>query len=220
MCFSAGASFGASAFLAVVGIAAIKKVQEPSRILFASIPIIFSVQQFIEGLLWISFNNSNYVFFQEISAYLFLTFAHIIWPITVPLSILLLEKEVKRKKILQLFLAMGTLAALYLACCLFVFDLKVQAGNYHIHYELNYPDKFTNFIKILYFIPTVISPFFSSIRRMSFVGWAIFFSLILSRLFFGEYLISVWCYFAGLISLLVLIILGTFYKSQKIIPHF
>ena len=54
MCFSANASFGAGVVLTIIGVAAIKKVQHPSQILFASIPLLFAVQQISEGILWIT----------------------------------------------------------------------------------------------------------------------------------------------------------------------
>ena len=54
MCFSSNASFGASAVLAVVGVVAIAKAKNTPGRLFAAIPIIFSIQQFAEGMLWLS----------------------------------------------------------------------------------------------------------------------------------------------------------------------
>ena len=45
MCFSATASFGASIVLTGIGVASLKQVKEPAQYPFASIPLIFGVQQ-------------------------------------------------------------------------------------------------------------------------------------------------------------------------------
>lgn len=56
MCFSMEASFGASALLLGTGVAAaIKATSSPQRML-ALIPLLFSVQQFAEGWLWLGLN--------------------------------------------------------------------------------------------------------------------------------------------------------------------
>jgi hypothetical protein len=53
MCFSAGASFGASAVLGAIGIVTLTKAKTTDQIPFASIPLLFAVQQAVEGTLWI-----------------------------------------------------------------------------------------------------------------------------------------------------------------------
>ncbi len=57
MCFSASVSFAASALLGGSGIVAIKKSESPRMLAFASLPIIFGVQQLTEGILWLTFSN-------------------------------------------------------------------------------------------------------------------------------------------------------------------
>ena len=58
MCFSASASFAASAALVSLGLLAVKKTDNKKDIPFFSIPFGFALQQAIEGLLWLSVNNS------------------------------------------------------------------------------------------------------------------------------------------------------------------
>lgn len=54
MCFSVSASFITSAVLFAGGVAAIKFSTNKHQPPFATIPFIFSFQQFCEGLLWLS----------------------------------------------------------------------------------------------------------------------------------------------------------------------
>lgn len=59
MCFSTTASFVAGTFLTVIGVASVKKVKGPGQLMFAVIPLVFAVQQFSEGFVWMSLLNSN-----------------------------------------------------------------------------------------------------------------------------------------------------------------
>lgn len=75
MCFSAGASFSAGAVLAVIGAASLKQVQRPSQIAFASIPMLFSIQQVAEGVLWVTLPDPSAITTQHVATYMFLFFA-------------------------------------------------------------------------------------------------------------------------------------------------
>ena len=88
MCFSATASFTAGVVLTVIGIASIKKANYKSQLLFASIPFMFGVQQFAEGILWLTIPKSDYFVLQKMATYIYLFFAHILWPLWVPIAIL------------------------------------------------------------------------------------------------------------------------------------
>ena len=54
MCFSATASFSAASITAVIGIATLRQVKHPRELLLAAMPLLFAVQQAIEGALWVS----------------------------------------------------------------------------------------------------------------------------------------------------------------------
>ena len=75
MCFSTSASFAAGITLTVIGVASIKKVKDPSQFLFASIPFLFGVQQFAEGVLWLTIPNSELLTIKKIFTSIFLFFA-------------------------------------------------------------------------------------------------------------------------------------------------
>ena len=66
MCFSASASFGAGIVLSSIGIATITKTQSRSQLSLAFIPLIFAVQQFSEGFLWLSLLHPGFAFLQQI----------------------------------------------------------------------------------------------------------------------------------------------------------
>lgn len=59
MCFSAGASFGASAILVVIGVASLRKVQTRAHLPFAAIPLLFGIKQAFEGVLWLMLGDDS-----------------------------------------------------------------------------------------------------------------------------------------------------------------
>jgi len=201
MCFSANASFGAGIVLTVIGVAAIKKVQHPSQILFASIPLLFAVQQIAEGFIWVTLPNPVYASVSQGLTYAFLFFAQFFWPLWVPIAILMLEREDKRKKIQKIFVGMGMLVSFYLAYCLLSYHVHANIVGYHVTYTIDNPNPIGKYGGILYFIATVAPPFFSHIKRMWMFGTAIFISYIITAIFYDHYVVSVWCFFASIISI-------------------
>lgn len=51
MCFSPEASFAGGIIISAIGVATVKKIHNPSQLVFASIPLFFGVQQITEGVL-------------------------------------------------------------------------------------------------------------------------------------------------------------------------
>lgn len=98
MCFSASASFIASASLGVLGVGALKSVHNRSQYAFAAIPFIFATQQFTEGIIWLSMTHPEYARHQEWSTMVYLLFAQVIWPIWLPLAFYFLKKTRPVKK--------------------------------------------------------------------------------------------------------------------------
>ncbi len=203
MCFSANASFGAGIVLSVIGVISLKKVQTPSQIIFASIPLIFAVQQITEGFLWLSFSNPAFSSIHIFTTYLFLFFAQVVWPVWVPLSIYKLEKNEQRKKGQKILLGIGTIVSVYLGYCLMVYNVEAKIIGYHISYEQDYPAFLSLYGGALYVISTIAPPLASSIKKMWIVGSAILISYIVTTIFYEDYIVSVWCFFASIISLLV-----------------
>lgn len=97
MCFSATASFTAGTILVTAGVLTLRHVKSKSTLPFAFIPLLFGIQQIIEGIIWISFGSPV---LHNVVTYLFVMFSHVLWPVFVPTTIWLMEKDPERKKIL------------------------------------------------------------------------------------------------------------------------
>ena len=140
MCFSPEASFAGGIVLSAIGVATVIKVHKPSQLVFASIPLFFAVQQITEGCLWLALPLSEYSNVQHLATYLFLVMAEVLWPILIPLSVLLMEENPKRKRMLTFFLGLGITLGIYYAYCLLSFSVYPQIIGYHIQYDTDFPE--------------------------------------------------------------------------------
>jgi len=200
MCFSAEASFAGGVVISAIGIATVREVHKPSQLVFASIPLFFGLQQFTEGFLWLTLRSSQFGNVQTFCTYMFLIMAEVLWPTMIPLSVLFMEKSKKRKKILWVLLVMGLSVSLYYAFCLSFFNVIPQIKGYHIQYKSDFPNSWTMLAFMTYFIASVIPLFVSSIKRTHLLGLLMFLSLLITAVFYLQYLASVWCFFAALMS--------------------
>lgn len=211
MCFSAGASFAGGVIITAIGVATVRKVHKPSQILFSCIPLFFGLQQITEGMLWLTLPLSDFEGLRHVSTYMFLVMAQVIWPVMIPLSVLYMEDSEKKKKYLVALLFIGTALAFYYAFCLLSFNVYPQIQGYHVYYENDFPKSpvFTIVSFIFYLIATITPLFVSSIKRTHLLGILMTLSCLVTGIFFTQYLLSVWCFFAALISGVIYWILHT-----------
>ena len=113
MCFSATASFVAATSLSVIGIATIKQAKTKFEIPIAAIPLIFGTQQFIEGILWLTFGTDAHLV-KQVMTYIYSGFSHVLWPFYIPFAMGVLESVPWRKKAIFTFGAIGISVGLYL----------------------------------------------------------------------------------------------------------
>lgn len=197
MCFSATASFAAGTALSVAGIETIKKARSKSEIPFAAIPLLFGVQQIIEGAVWLSLRSALPTL-NILSTYTFILFAYVLWPILIPFSVLLLEVDARRKHILYIFQATGALVSLYLLYFIVSSEMFSQVVNKSIGYSM--PMQYGAFLVTLYWLATCGSCLFSSHKIINILGFLATVSLAVAYYFYTASYVSVWCFFAAVLS--------------------
>jgi len=75
MCFSATASFTAGATLSALGIATLTQIRSRRELLLGSFPLLFAIQQFFEGLVWLTIEQTSLNTINSLLTYSFLFFA-------------------------------------------------------------------------------------------------------------------------------------------------
>ncbi len=204
MCFSATASFTASFTLLLCGIASLYRAKKNQH-LFAMIPIFFSIQQFIEGTIWQSLTSGASA---QLATYAYLSLVFIIWPNWIPLSIAVMSKRISEKKALVLPMVAGICTSILAIASFFASSPTARIIGNHIQYTAHLP--VWTFISgtFLYLIAAITPFFIPHIPNLWLMGVIAAISYTVSFIFYRAVLLSVWCFFTALLSVLVFIIIG------------
>lgn len=213
MCFSATASIVAGTALSVAGVATTVRARKRKAALpFAMLPLLFGIQQLAEGLVWLSF-GSQVSSFNAVATYLFSLFAFIIWPIFVPFAVVLLETVPWRRKMLYICQVLGLAVGLYLLYMHTAIPVTSHIAENHIIYTSTH--FYGLLVLVLYFISTIGSCLLSSQRILQVFGAITFFSAAAAHWFYTEAFVSVWCFFAAALSIIVCsYFFGSRFKNQ------
>jgi hypothetical protein len=208
MCFSAAANFVGSGVLGTIGAVTLTKVKHKRELLFASLPLLFAVHLFIEGFVWLGLDGTLSPEVTHDMAAAFMLYAQGLLPFLLPLSVLLFEPTVRRRKRMLPFLIIGTLTALYILWALTAYSLEVSVRSNSIVY-MN-PATNNIAVGILYVIATCGSLFFSQVTDMVVFGAANLGILLIVMVVKHYAFTSLWCAYAAVASV---IILAYFWKS-------
>jgi hypothetical protein len=209
MCFSATANFVGSGVLGAVGVVTLTRVKHRRELLFAALPTLFAVHQFVEGFVWLGLDGILSPVVAHNMGAAFMLYAQGLLPFLLPLSVFLFEPDRRSRGRMLPFLVLGGATTLYILWALTAFPLQLYVkGN-----SIVYINQATNntAVAVLYVIATCGSLFFSKIRMMVIFGAANL-AILLAVMEFKRYAFtSLWCAYAAVASV---IILAFFWRSH------
>lgn len=215
MCFSATASFTAGTALSAVGGVTVHRSFGRAELPLALVPMLFGVQQLTEGVLWLSLRH-HVGFLQMWTTYLYSLFSHVLWPMWVPLAILLVEHRRSRRRPLVGFQAIGIGVGLYLLYFIVRFPVTSRVEGRSIFYDS--PHFFVAGVLVAYFLATCVSGLFSSHRCVNVFGVLAFVLAIAAYQVSVKTFVSVWCFFAAVLSLLVYVHFSGPMQACRVVP--
>jgi hypothetical protein len=112
MCFSAAANFVGSTALGAVGVLTLTKVKHRRELLFAALPILFAVHQFIEGFVWLGLDGIVSPVVAHNMGAAFMLYAQGLLPFLLPLGVLLFEPDGRSRRRMLPFVVLGGTTAL------------------------------------------------------------------------------------------------------------
>ncbi len=133
MCFSATTSFTAGITLLIVGTVTMRRARRHAELPYAFIPVLFGLQQLIEGALWLTF-PAKAPLLNTALTYAFSFFSHVLWPLYIPMAVLLLESTPWRRKVLVAIALAGATVSLYLLYYLVRLSVVADPAGGHIAY--------------------------------------------------------------------------------------
>jgi hypothetical protein len=208
MCFSAEASLTAGMLL--IGIGAASVVQAPDRrsLPFAAIPLLFGFQQIAEGGVWLSLAAPDEAL-QGCFATGYSLLALVLWPVFVPIAVYLIEPAGRRRDLIAACAVIGILLAAVLLGGMITLPVGAAIQGAHIHYSSQHFDMLFNaglFVPAAcaYVAATCLSLLLSGDRWINAIGATMAAAFAVSYLFYENWLVSVWCFFAAILSVLIL----------------
>lgn len=214
MCFSASVSYGAAAVLVGTGVYAVQQARRlnPPFMMWALVPVLFGMQQAFEGLVWQELDAGDAGAAVPF-ALGFHFFSHFLWLWWLPLSSYLVEPVQTgmigkmRKLAIGGFAIFGAFAGtLVYSVMLFHPEwMTVALREYSINYRFSVPWRSSIHLPItpaaLYALTILVPLLFSSHRLIRIFGALVALSSVLASEVFGYAYISVWCFFAAVLSL-------------------
>jgi len=200
MCFSATASFSASAVLLGAGILTLKSTKYRRDWLFAAIPLLFGIQQFIEGVIWLSFDYEA-LMLNQVMTYSYTFFSHVLWPVYLPLAIVCMEPQSWRRYALFGLIVAGGTVSLYLLYYLVFYPVVSAPIGHHVLYIS--PHFYQEAVIATYLLSSVFSAFLSTHRMVIVFGVLALLSFIATYYFYTIWFISTWCFFCALLSVVI-----------------
>jgi hypothetical protein len=210
MCFSATANFVGSGVLGAVGVVTLTRVKHRREVLFAALPTLFAIHQFIEGFVWLGLDGILSPTVAHDMGAAFMLYAQGLLPLLLPLSVFLFEPDKESRQRMLPFLVVGGATTLYILWALTAYPLQLYIrGN-----SIVYINQATNntAVGVLYVIATCGSLFFSKIRIMVVFGAANLVILLAVMEVKRYAFTSLWCAYAAVASVTIL---AYFWRSHK-----
>ena len=213
MCFSATASFSASIVLIPAGIYCVKKaarLRQPYWVI-ALLPLLFGIQQVFEGFVWLGMESDSAGDIR-LPALGFMFFSHLFWLFWIPFACYVLETSALKRKIFLTFIILGAMHGLLMYVPLYFHAdwLVVELVRQSIDYKaiLLHDDYMPRIVvRALYALIVLLPLVTSTDRYLRIFGVIIAISVATATVFFGYAFISIWCFFAAVLSLYILFII-------------
>jgi len=210
MCFSAAANFVGSEVLGILGVVTLTKVKHRREFLFASLPALFAVHQFIEGFVWLGLDGTLSATVTHNMGAAYMLYAQGLLTFLLPLSIWFFEPNGKGRIRMLPFVLLGGATGLYVLWALAAYPTEIYIRANSIVY-VNQATNHTA-VAILYIVATCGAMLFSRIKAIVVFGIANLVILLAVSAVKAYAFTSLWCAYAAIASL---IILAYFWRSNE-----
>jgi hypothetical protein len=162
--------------------------------MFAAAPLLFGAQQATEGVVWLTIGVPSEAMLQHLAVDAFLGFALVVWPLWVPISLQRMERDPARRRVLTMMCWFSGAIAASAALLLSRWQPFARASGRSRSYD--YPGTSNAWLH---------AGLVSTARLVRTIGVMLIGSLLAASLIRREALTSVWCFFAAILSGLIMI---------------
>lgn len=212
MCFSLFASVTAGTALVATGGVTTALARRRAEVPLAVVPLLFGVQQLVEGVVWWSLDHGDTVLNTR-STFAYSLFSLVLWPVLVPVALLCLESVPWRRRAMAAFLAVGVVVGLEGLALVLRGPSTSRVTGRSIQYAM--PGAW---FVALYLLATCGAVLVSGRRMLRWMGAAALgLGLLTLRLYTTDF-VSVWCFFSAVLTLLVLVYLRSLHVPRRPLP--
>lgn len=165
-------------------------------------PIVFAIQQSIEGLLWLNLPLAPDGPVATRLTLLFLLLAEVWWPLYVPAMMLLVEPDARRRRLMLPWLVAGLGVAAYLLWGIVMRPHGARILSGHVVYVTEHQFPFA--VGLAYLAATCLPLLMSTHRAVVILGVIVLTGCVTAYAFYWESFVSVWCFFGASASAVIL----------------
>lgn len=197
-----GADLVAGAALLPIGALSLRQVREAREIPFAAVPLLLGFHQLVESVVWAGADGSVSSEIAHLAALVYVVIALPLLPTLFPAAVWLIESPARRRLVAP-FLALGVVVSTYMAWRLWQNGLNVVAHPYGLEYRvgLGFEEIWTG----AYIVATMGACLVSGYRTVVAFGVLNLIGLTVVGLAYAQAFASLWCVYAALVSVLILV---------------
>lgn len=203
MCLSPEVDFVAGSAIAAVGVATLTQVRRPRDLIIGGLPLAFGLHQITEGFVWLGLRGQVSAGLGDAARDAYVVFAQALLPILVPLGFALLEPERRRRMLVWPFAALGLVTGLWLLWQVTQYPIVAEERAHCVAYTTNTPYAVPS--ATAYVLAVCGPALLSSRRYLRWFGVVNVVGLAFAATMQEEEFTSVWCLYAAVMSVLILI---------------
>jgi hypothetical protein len=201
MCFSTTADLVAGSALTPVAAASLAQVRAARELPFAALPAIFAVHQLVEALVWAGDDGAVSAHLAHSAAVLYAFIAFPLLPTLFPLAVVLLEPRLAGRA--MPFVTLGAVVSAYFGYSMLVHGVHVIAHPHTLSYDLGTSNGWV--WGVLYVVAVIGPALLSGSPSIIAFGVVNLVGLTVVAIAYAEAFASLWCVYAALTSVLVLV---------------
>ncbi|MEO6571447.1 MAG: DUF6629 family protein [Ilumatobacteraceae bacterium] len=204
MCFSAGADVVGGVVIGAVGVDVLRHLDGRRRYApLAAMPLLLAAHQFEEAFVWWGLQGHVPATVGHVATWIYLSFAFVVLPVLVPVAILVLEPEGRRRRMMVPFVVLGVVVAGLLFAAMVRGPVVAELAPHYIAYSTDLHAGVA--VVMLYVTATCGALIFSGVRNIARYGVVNLVAVaLLARLTIDGFA-SLWCAWAAISSAAVAI---------------
>ena len=186
-----------------MAVVALREVRRAREVPFASLPLLFALHQLVEALIWAGADDHAVpVPLQQAAVVMYVGYAMVVLPTLMPLAVLLLEPRSDRTRLAP-FVVLGALMSVVYAVEVFSTPISVVVHPHALEYVTGL--RHGGILAIGYVVAVIGPAVLSGYRSIVAFGLVNLVGLVVVGIAYQDAFASLWCVFAALASVLVVL---------------